>query len=126
MSRATYFETHRIEKSRYRLQVSETEIAWLFAVDISAYQRWKRDRAIRFKTAIMLAELLETALEKGASVEEIRNQMGVVTGPDNIPQKRNPKTRTDEQRKRAWAFIASRAYDWSELASTHPMLAMER
>lgn len=118
MSRARPFATQRIEASRCKLQVSDTEMAWLFCVDITAYQRWMRDNVVRFRVTIMLAELLETALDRGASIPEIRRQMGIVTGPDGQHQKRSPTSRTDEQRRHAWAFIASRAHPWTELAQT--------
>lgn len=119
------FDPHRIEKSRWKLQVSQTEMAWLFAVDISAYHRWRKGGLVRFPLVVMLAKLLERAIENGGSIEEMRRQMGVELGPDGIPMRRNATDRTDEQRKRAWAFIASRAYDWSELA-TAPLQATVR
>jgi len=100
-------------------------MAWLFAVDISAYQRWKRSGYVRFPLVALLAELLERAIHNGGSVEEMRRQMGVEVGEDGIPKRRNAEERTDEQRQRAWAFIASRAYDWSELAQA-PLQATVR
>ena len=105
----------RIERARCKLGISRTEITWLLAVDPTAYDRWMRSGVCRFALVGLVVQMLERAIVKGMSIPYLRQLMGITVGADGIPQQRSPKERTDEQRARAWAFIASRAYTQTEL-----------
>ncbi len=105
----------RLERVRNKLQISKREMSWLFCVDPSAYSRWMREATVRFQALRLWCELVERALNNGVSVEHVQLLMGIPKDRAGQLLRRGNEDRDDEQRRRAWAFLASRAYGAEEL-----------